>query len=918
MRPLTLTMQAFGPYATRTVLDFTALGEQNIFVITGPTGAGKTTIFDAMCYALYGKTTGERSEKGLRSDFVQDEDHLITEVIFRFEVRGNVYEIRRQPAQKLPKLRGSGYKDGEHEAELCCINDDSSQDLFPPLTRLNEVEKKIEDILGLSYEQFRKIVMIPQGEFRRFLSASTAEKQEILQKLFGTQIYEAVQNHLSGRAKELEASYKEFHTYLNTQLKQIVPGNNTVLKELLAGAISYDTVPQILEVLSQHISDTTEQIDTLLKEHQLHSKQQSTLQHDLEEAGRLQEKWNQLQKLKIEAEALKQKAASMQQKENALQKAQQAQPLEVIAQTCNANETTIQQMQRTLEQEQVQLNRLVEQLRVLETRVAAAEQLTNVEAQIVEESAKREELLKQYNDSKAYSKLYNGILQDEKQVLQDGESVKKQEETIRLMRQQQIQYLGASLAANLQTGMPCPVCGSTHHPQPNYHGGEGIADTVIEAAERELQGLRNVYQQHVAILENRKGQLQQAAASLAKQLPDSAKTTCIKSDGSIIPEALAGYMKQITELGTALRDVITQLTMQREALLKQIGWQSLPDDWQSRLQQIQKQYTEMQLQVTAKSASQNTSQTQMEQAKSQLKELRQQWHTQWQQYFSNEAVYQAARADIIRIPQLQQECATYQQQVIGNKESIERYETELAHQQQIDQKQLKDDLAKLSEQISFEVRLQERLQYELTQNQRVHKEAAAMLENIAQVAQQHTMVKRLSELSRGNNEWKMSFETYVLVTYFLQVLEMANQRLLKMTGGRYYFLRHTEAGDKRKAAGLDLDIMDNYTGRARAVNSLSGGEGFKASLALALGLSDTVQHTAGGMELNTILIDEGFGTLDSDSLESTIACLLELQQHGRLVGVISHVAELKEQIPAWLTVTSTEKGSSAKFIIKDI
>ncbi|MBP3342325.1 MAG: SMC family ATPase, partial [Peptococcaceae bacterium] len=162
----------------------------------------------------------------------------------------------------------------------------------------------------------------------------------------------------------------------------------------------------------------------------------------------------------------------------------------------------------------------------------------------------------------------------------------------------------------------------------------------------------------------------------------------------------------------------------------------------------------------------------------------------------------------------------------------------------------------------------------------------------------------------------MSFETYVLVTYFLQVLEMANQRLLKMTGGRYYFLRHTEAGDKRKAAGLDLDIMDNYTGRARAVSSLSGGEGFKASLALALGLSDTVQHTAGGMELNTILIDEGFGTLDSESLESTIACLVELQQHGRLVGVISHVAELKEQIPAWLTVTATDHGSTARFVIK--
>ena len=918
MRPLVLTMQAFGPYAARTVLDFTALGEQNIFVITGPTGAGKTTIFDAMCYALYGKATGERSEKGLRSDFVQEEDNLITEVIFRFEVRGNVYEIRRQPAQRLLKLRGSGYKDGEHEAELRCINEDSSKDYFAPLTKLNEVEKKIEEILGLNYEQFRKIVMIPQGEFRRFLSASTTEKQEILQKLFGTQIYEDVQNHLAGRARELEASYKEFGTLLHTQIKQIIAGTNEALQQAQMGAVTYDNAPQILSLLLQQIENAEQQMNILQQQNQEHSKQQHQLQQELEEAGRLQEKWKQLQKLKADAVSLQQKSAMMQQKEDALRKAQQAQPLEVIAQTCSAQEKTIVQIEHGIAQEALQLNRMAEQLQLLEKRVLAAEKLTQVQASILEESAKREVLLKQYTDGKAYSKLYNSILQDEKQVLQANEQVVRQEETVRALRQQQIQFLGASLAINLVDGAPCPVCGSLHHPNPNSHTGQGIADHVIDAAERELQSLRTVYQQHVEVFSNRKGQLKQAASVLASQLPDAVHSECVDVDGSIRTDALVAYMKQVTEQGTALREIIDQLEGQKEQLLKQIGWHTLPDDWQNQLQQIQKQYTDIQLQYTAKQGAQEANRTQLEQNRLQLETLRAQWKTQWNQYFNDELAYQAARANIAHIAQLQQECVTYQQQVVSNGEAIAQYEIELKNQPQIDQQQLKDALAKISEQIAYEVRQQERLLHEITQNRRIHTEASFLLSSIAQVAQQHTLVKRLSELSRGNNDWKMSFETYVLVTYFLQVLEMANQRLLKMTGGRYYFLRHTEAGDKRKAAGLDLDIMDNYTGRARAVNSLSGGEGFKASLALALGLSDTVQHTAGGMELNTILIDEGFGTLDSDSLENTIACLLELQQHGRLVGVISHVAELKEQIPAWLTVSATEKGSNAKFVIKEV
>ncbi len=918
MRPLQLTMQAFGPYRDRTVLDFAELGAQNIFVITGTTGAGKTTIFDAMCYALYGKATGERSEKGLRSDFVQDEDNLITEVIFRFEVRGNVYEIRRQPAQRLPKQRGSGYKEGEHEATLCCINDDPAQDLFAPISRLSEVEKKIEEILGLSYDQFRKIVMIPQGEFRRFLGASTTEKQEILQKLFGTQMYEQVQTELQTQAKTLENTYKELQNYLHSRLKQIIPGDNEQLAQLLdTTALNSDNAPHILNALEQHNEATAQRITDTQTQQKAYSKKVKELQDALELAGRIQEKYKFLDKYKAEQTRLAALAPQIQAKETLLKQAIQAQPLEPAALACNTQAENIARQEQNIQQEAESLRKANDELQKLAAQDSVAETIETLQTQIVDKETQRKNLLDQYKKIRNYIDLQKAITQEEALVAKHGELVKQQEDKLRNMRRQQILHLGASLAASLEDGAPCPVCGSIHHPNINHHTGSGVADSMIEAAEHDLSALRKTHQDHIGLLSSNEGQMKLANDTLLETLPE--QIIAEAHDGIIPNSVLAAYTKQITADGTVIRQAIDELKAQQNTAMETLGWRTLPEDWQTRLQAVRQNYNEKNLAYSAKQGAHNANVEQLEQAKQQFTQQKQQWQDAWQQYFDTEETYRTARNAISRIPALQQECSAYHENVSNNDRDMAQCQKDLAElnaQQPVDQAELNTQLKQLTDASTNLVRLEERLQHELAQNTQIAAEAADMLDSIAGIASQHTMVKRLSELSRGNNDWKMSFETYVLVTYFLQVLEMANQRLLKMTGGRYYFLRHTEAGDKRKAAGLDLDIMDNYTGRARAVSSLSGGEGFKASLALALGLSDTVQHTAGGMELNTILIDEGFGTLDSESLESTIACLVELQQHGRLVGVISHVAELKEQIPAWLTVTATDHGSTARFVIK--
>lgn len=897
MRPLQLTMQAFGPYAQRVELDFTRLGAQNIFVITGPTGAGKTTIFDAMCYALYGKATGERSEKGLRSDFVQEEDRLLTEVIFRFAVRNRVYEIRRRPAQRLPKERGSGFKDGVHEAELRCIDHDS----FAPLSRLNEVADKVQEILGLDYEQFRKIVMIPQGEFRRFLNAPTAEKQQILRQLFGTEFFEQIQKEMSSQARQLEQQYREQKKQLHSTLKRIHTGHNAQLQQCIADG----NASAVLTALEQQLVSGAQQLQTLELQISRISGQQMVLQQDLEQAGRIQEQFRQLESLRRQQQRLEQQRPLMAEKQAMLQQIEKASLLEPLAQSCQQQAKQLAEQEKTLLRQQSMQQNAQRQVQQKQQQLEAADRLLQLQESLAAAQERRQRLLKQYGEIQEYLKMLRMYQEQQQQCQQKEQAVAAQEQQLRQLRQQQRQHLGASLAADLQDGQPCPVCGAVHHPALNRHDGAGVADAIIQQAEEKLEQLRREQQQSLRETSSLQGDLRQRGKMLQEDT------------GLSQTAELMQYGQQIKVEGTALRSQIDAETMAQRQHCSLLGWNTLPDDWKEQIQQLWQQAEQVQLRYHQLQGQLDALAQQLRQGRENLTIQQTGWQQQWQLHFDSETAYQAARTQIGQLAALQKQCSDYQAQMEQTQQQVQQYEAALAGQQPADLQQMQQQLSALAQQLKATTAQYHQLNLEQQQNGQILTESQAYMSAMETAAQRYTTVQRLAKLASGDNDWRMSFETYVLVTYFLQVLEQANQRLLKMTGGRYYFLRHCEAEDKRKAAGLDLDIMDNFTGRPRAVSSLSGGEGFKASLALALGLSDTVQSTSGGIELNTIFIDEGFGTLDSDSLETTIHCLLDLQQQGRLVGVISHVADLKEQIPAWLVVESSEKGSNAYFQLRE-
>ncbi len=896
MRPLYLRMQAFGPYAGRTELDFSQLRQHNIFVITGPTGAGKTTIFDAMCYALYGKTTGERSERGLRSDFVA-EDGPITEVVFRFAVRDLAYEIRRRPAQRLPKERGGGYKEGAHEAELCCVGHDA----FAPLSRLSDVAAKVQEILGLDYEQFRKIVMIPQGEFRRFLNAPTQEKQQILRQLFGTELFEEVQRELSTRGRQLEQQYQAQKKQLAESFARIHIGGDEALRQ----AVEAGGAEGVLAALAAHLDAQDTLLTQLEQEKDGLDARQRDLQAALEEAGRLSEKFRHLGALRAEQRQLAAREAEIARKRALLERAKTASLLEPAAQGCQQMEQQIARQRGAVQKQQAELQTISEKVRRKAVQMEAAERAGTRQEQLEKLSEQLERLRRQHQMVQQYLQNLERAHREQAHLGELEQAIRRKKRELEELRRRQRLQLGASLAADLKEGDACPVCGATHHPSPNRQRGEGVAESEIEAAETRMEEAQASYQDFLRQVSALNGRLAQQRQSIEESAGASALEDPKRYGGEILREG--------SECKARLEGLQAEQRQDQELL----GWTTFPEDWRQRLQVLRQENEQIRGQRHQLEGQLAALEEQLEQQSATLEEQRAKWQAAWKEHFSDADDYAAARRQIEQIEPLQKECSDYAARMEHNREALRQSEAALAGQKPAEEDALSRQLKALSRELQDQTARCERLRLEQCQNRDILAAGRDALSQIRATAEQYKVVQRLAKLAGGENDWRISFETYVLVTYFLQVLEQANQRLLKMTGGRYYFLRHCEAEDRRRAAGLELDVMDNYTGRPRSVSSLSGGEGFKASLALALGLSDAVQSASGGIELSTVFVDEGFGTLDSDSLESTIACLLELQQQGRLVGVISHVAELREQIPAWLVVESSERGSTAYFQLRD-
>lgn len=1037
MRPITLTLSAFGPYAGETTLDFSELGAERLFVITGPTGSGKTTVFEAILYALYGKLSKKGMDPAsLRCDFLKPDDDRITFVDFTFEISGKRFHIHRQPKQSVAKKRGSGRRELGQEALLECVGHED----FLPLTKIGEVDRKIVDLVGLDEEQFKKIVMLPQGAFQEFLVSSTKDKIELLRQIFDTSLYDLALSRIKSRVSDVTGAYAELKADYRSKtallqfeasiafgeqpsqdvlaqmeaLAQADEARQERLQQTVDDANAvYLAALEALNREAQHNADVRKwqqaeaeltalrarqpEIAALggrvraadqarsLADKEMRAAEERRLLHQQEETLALarQQAQNAAQQLNAaaqnlaQAEQQKQRAdlahdtlpelttkrdkmneyvadrAALQQAAQALASAERA--LATLAQDEQRAEAALQTAEAAQEKKQRRLQDQAQQ----ETAIVKLDAL-------LAEERRQYQLLKRFIDLRQERPELAAA--QEKAAAQLTSAEKRLAEARAANRQQ----LAATLAQELEDGAPCPVCGAVHHPAPAVVPGAQDDEAACAKVRDQAQG---VAANAGAALAQQDKRIAEAWAELQETIPQLTQ-----------PDVVSHYAKQLQESGTAhnhqrkevqaalqqigeqlagLAAVEKELEAQKAALntlreqrtrfvAEQSRWQTMRDSKADAVAAKEKQFgftadadpTALTREIDAISARHQAAKQALEtaqgayeqaqlaqvraasaqaQAEARLEELRRSADDHTRVFaqarnaiFATEADYLSAKADIPRAALLQQEIDAFS-------EALTRATTlheDLAQRLQ-DDRTLHDLEAGEARRKEAEQRLnaaKDVLAAHKTRcasNRALIAQITQLLDAFKEMEARYALLGKLRDVLDGKNHFNMRLETFAQAYYFEQMLIGANVRLARMTHGRYSFRRKEMVSDARRQAGLDLDVMDQYTGRARDVSTLSGGESFKASLSLALGLADVVTSESGGVELSTIFIDEGFGTLDEESLDDTVETLISLQDSGRLVGVISHVAELKERIPAHLVVESGSGGSQAHFEVRE-
>ncbi|NLM21899.1 MAG: SMC family ATPase [Peptococcaceae bacterium] len=1037
MRPLKLSMTAFGPYASEQIIDFSELKGCNLFLITGPTGSGKTTIFDAICFAIYGKASGkDRDGESLRSHFA--DDNLLTTVELEFELKGSRYWIKRIPKQIRRKAIGEGFTEQNAQAQLKILSDPNSR----IIEGVRLVDDKITALLGLTYEQFKHIIMIPQGEFRELLTVDSTAREAILQRIFGTEAFQQIQEKLGDKAKDIKKEIELLAKQLETNIEHINAEGHEKLASLLA--VQPYPIPALTAALEEalvkdkeaeyQISQKITDLESILESKQKEITKAQNTNLKLLEKDQAEQKMTALQKQKADYEIknetltkarkalaiiplednahyqiqlvqvkekelatasqneqkcreqlskaeqiLNQEKAREQERhklnlkltllKESQQKIEELQRARYELQSAKQNLHSTQQNKSALEQNQADLKDKIAATQLkLEKSLEAAKQyvlVCNKKEKIETIAAKALELREQ---EKKLASLNQELAQLESCLKEEEKLSTTQKQIYEQARSKYLDGLAGFLADGLKPGQACPVCGSEHHPAPALKA-EGVVDEQeLKALELACSTAQDQYQNTLLQYEKKvtaRDSQQQTVQKLAKELRNMQTEESItqldqldldrlnneikyleETAGQEIPlrKQIQSVTKTLNENEINLKNLLEQekkLLTQVESLKSKIQTleKDLPPAIGSTEELEQQIHTLQELSAKLNQAYEQAienyqqcrekyteAQTNRANALKNLEETREQQKKAWAAFYS--ALGQAGFADDretafkvytqVKIPeaeitQVEQEIKTFYEEFKSAQDNLLRLRKEVQGLRPVNIAELEEKLKQLQEEIQRLVNEKTEIISRIKHNRQMLNSIRQIKENIRQKEEEYKIVGDLANVARGNNSQRLSFERYVLAAFFQDIIAAANIRLNKMTCGRYRMNRIVQKGKGLAQSGLELEVFDFYTGRSRHVKTLSGGESFKASLALALGLADVVQSHAGGVSLETMFVDEGFGTLDPESLDNAISCLIELQQTGRLVGIISHVPELKASIDARLEVEAGKDGSRASF-----
>ena len=1003
MMPISLTLSAFGPYPDTITIDFESFQEDGLFLITGPTGSGKTMIFDAMIFALYGKTSGQiRQTDSLRCDHALNE--IPTFVEFSFSLHQQNYTIKRNPKYYL-----EGKKTPKQPSALLTLPDGKM------VEGIKEVNQKMISLLGVDDQQFKQICMIAQGEFTKLIMASSDEREKVLRELFHSETYQKLEEKLKVHLKTYQDKYdlllnkrkdlmqelqvEDHQEYLSKQTKLIASQQ----KEYVDLKKDLDQKKQQLQLyrlqnqrliqlkdLKQQFQDLKKQendyqklnktVDTLKKAQETnylyisYIKQQKKLQtlklnqeDFLKQLKKLEKDY---QEKKVQADFLTVKQQTKEKLQNQIQETKQL--INQIYQYQNdyQNLQTLKQQYRMLDEEHKLFLKKKEKfengLQRDQERIQSEQQVQSKYELIKQQYVRlNEQKVKVHQLSDYYDQILK--LNENKSDLQEEYTVVEKQVDHEKMQYNQMEKLyfrkqAGIFALQLKEDQPCPICGSLHHPHPAQIEKEGITKEKLDQQAKKVKQQEHRLQdilQKILLSNQKKEMLVKQTKQLSSELniqEEISKEIFIKELDHLSKDEkrmkkeyleLQDELKYIQKLKKSVALSLKDMSTYESKELKQA--QSLENiqvqihqlsgklddslrqyeigEVNKNYQQVQKEYRQLSLEIETIQQDYEKVKNKYLEIKTKISSLNQQIIQEQEIYdeldnkyhtaldaFINEEEFLNLKTQINQISILEKKYQDYLISLKSLNEQIISLENEVKDSTYVDLSSLSETIKEVNQQLREKNDDLEKLKIDYSLKEKMIKDIQKINQQLEKDEDTYQRYLDLYNLASGKNNARVSIERYVLATYFENMLIYANVIMKQLSQGRYQLLRKDDAGKGRSQQGLELDVFDQESGNIRSIKTLSGGESFKAALSLALGLSRMVQDYAGGIELNTLFIDEGFGSLDSQSLDQAMNCLMELHHENKLIGIISHVSDLKDRIERQLVVERKQKQSVIQMI----
>ncbi|MCZ2259675.1 AAA family ATPase [Sporosarcina sp. G11-34] len=1029
MKPVTLKMTGFGPYKETEIVDFRELKDNRLFVISGATGSGKTTIFDGICFALYGQASGEdRTDiRAMRSDFADNETQTAVELIF--EIHNKTYRVMRQ----IPYIKAGNKNE---TAARCELYEQTENGEVPIVDRqiVSEINTKVEDLIGFTQAQFSQIVMLPQGEFRKFLTSDTENKETIMRKIFKTEPYREIVDRLKVKKDEAQAALlneKQQSNGLTKQISSLLPERDSTIFSVLANE-NYN-VNQVVEGLEEELLFYNKKTIDEKSKYEKAYKRHEEMFSNYHAAKGVNERFIELDQRRATIAELSKQIPFMEKESKRLGDAERAVSIEQIElqfvelkQEVAAKAAHLEKTAKTVQVETKNLEEIEIQYKVEEEKQPEREKLTESlirltdSLPLVSELASKKEALaiisnelnslqiklnetvvKSTIETEKVTSLKVEIDELEKRLTLFDEQVelltttidksrvvdefvllktqtaafeqeKIKHETIYLHDKNVYEKLAAdwlaneaaTLAESLHDGDSCPVCGSVDHPKKAHRGNVEVTKDELELSNKALSEVEGEYRTAVANYQSALNQLEGKQVDLATLEVDvenveveSSKLHAMKQTMEEEVTELRKSRKKLTELReslnlqTKIADELNQekLKLERDVLERSASLKTSQAIFDHTLQSIPEDVRDLKV-LEQRIAELNTKKTNLDHARKTVQKLREDgrervttsrsaeihaktslveaeekkaatevrfFNELKNSEFASEEAYQEAKMDVNSRNSLKATIENFKQQFYSIREAVKELAVLLEGKEKVDISGLDNALVELK--TAYESALKDynsSVEYEKT--------AARLKEKLLESSTRETKLEKefgkvtdLYDIVRGHNGLRLSFERYIQIEYLEQIIHSANERLRDMSNGQYELIRSDRQEVRGRQSGLGLAVYDSYTGQTRDVKTLSGGEKFNTSLCLALGMADVIQSFQGAVSIDTMFIDEGFGSLDEESLNKAIDTLIDLQKSGRMIGVISHVEELKAAFPAILDVKKSREGHShTEFLIK--